>query len=87
MNRQRLVVYEERRAILHGEDMSNQVRRFIDDAVTMHVQAETSEGYPEDWDLEGLLTGLQELYPVSLTVADLESRSGGGRDMGSPRSS
>ena len=79
MNRQRLVVYEERRAILHGEDMSNQVRRFIDDAVTMHVQAETSEGYPEDWDLEGLLTGLQELYPVSLTVADLESRSGGGR--------
>ncbi|MFI0432233.1 MAG: preprotein translocase subunit SecA, partial [Candidatus Nanopelagicales bacterium] len=79
MNRQRLVVYVERRAILHGEDMSNQVRRFIDEAVTLHVQAETSEGYPEDWDLEGLLGGLRELYPVTLTVAELESRSGGGR--------
>ena len=79
MNRQRTVVYDERRAVLNGEDMSNQVRRFIDDVVTTHVMAATAEGYPEDWDLDGLLTELAEVYPVSLTVADLEARSGGGR--------
>ena len=45
----------------------------------MHVVAATSEGYPEDWDLEGMLGELGQVYPVSLSVADLEARSGGGR--------
>jgi preprotein translocase subunit SecA len=79
MNRQRKVIYEERRAVLNGEDLSDQVRRFIDEVVTTHVTAATSEGYPEDWDLEEMLTGLAGVYPVSLSVVDLEARSGGGR--------
>ncbi|MDQ1246769.1 MAG: preprotein translocase subunit SecA, partial [Actinomycetota bacterium] len=79
MNRQRTVIYDERRAVLNGEDLSNQVRTFIDDVVTTHVKAATGEGYPEDWELDEMLAGLAEVYPVSLTVADLEARSGGGR--------
>ena len=79
MNRQRTVIYDERRAVLNGEDLSNQVRRFIDDVVDTHVRAATAEGYPEDWDLEALLAELTQVYPVSLTVAELEARSGGGR--------
>ncbi len=79
MNRQRTVIYDERRAVLNGEDLSNQVRRFIDETVSTYVQATTAEGYPEDWDLDELLSDLAQVYPVSLSVADLEARSGGGR--------
>ena len=79
MNRQRQVIYAERKAVLHGEDLSDQVRRFIDEVVTSRVTVATSEGYPEDWDVSGLLAELGTVYPVSLTVADLEERSGGGR--------
>ena len=79
MDRQRKVIYSERRAVLDGEDLSDQVRRFIDNVVELHVRAATSEGYPEEWDLDELLASLGEVYPVGLTVDDLESRSGGGR--------
>ena len=79
MNRQRVVIYSERKAVLNGEDLSNQVRRFIDEVVELHVRAHTAEGYPEDWDLEAMLSELAAVYPVSMSVADLEARSGGGR--------
>lgn len=79
MNRQRVVIYNERRAVLNGEDLSDQVRRFIDEVVELHVRAHTAEGYPEDWDLDAMMTELAAVYPVSMSVADLEARSGGGR--------
>jgi preprotein translocase subunit SecA len=80
LNRQRLVIYDERRRILEGEDIQEQVRGFIDDTVEAYVVAATSNGYPEDWDLDQLWTALRQLYPVSATVEELEELSGGGRD-------
>ena len=79
LNRQRLVIYDERRRVLEGEDIEDQVRTFITDTVTSYVQAATSEGYPESWDLDQLWTALKQLYPVGVTVEELEDRSGGGR--------
>ena len=79
LNRQRLVIYDERRRVLEGEDIQDQVRTFITDTVTGYVRAATSEGYPESWDLDQLWTALKQLYPVGVTVEDLEDRSGGGR--------
>ncbi len=79
LNRQRLVIYAERRRVLEGEDIQDQVRTFITDTVTGYVQAATSEGYPESWDLEQLWTALKQLYPVQVTVEELEDRSGGTR--------
>ena len=79
LNRQRLVIYDERRRILEGEDIQDQVRGFIDDTVEAYVVSATSNGYPEDWDLEQLWTALRQLYPVTATVAELEELSGGGR--------
>jgi preprotein translocase subunit SecA len=79
LNRQRLVIYEERQRVLAGEDIQEQVREFITDTVASYVAAETSEGYPESWDLDKLWTALRQLYPVSVTIEDLEDRSGGGR--------
>jgi len=79
MNRQRVVIYDERRRVLEGEDLHEQVRTFLDDTVDGYVRAETSDGYPEDWDLDRLWTALHTLYPVSLTPEELSEQSGGGQ--------
>lgn len=76
MSRQREVVYRERRQVLEGEDLSEQVRRFVEDVVTSYVMAATEE-YPEDWDLEALWTALRQLYPVSLDADELVEKAGG----------
>ena len=80
LNRQRLVIYDERRRVLEGEDIHEQVREFLSDTVSAYVRAATAEGYPEDWDLEQLWTALGQLYPVGVTIAELEEASGAGRD-------
>ncbi|MFZ5851008.1 MAG: preprotein translocase subunit SecA [Actinomycetota bacterium] len=79
LNRQRQVIYEERRRVLEGEDLSEQVRHMIDDVVEGYVAAETSEGYPEEWDLDRLWSALRTLYPVSFDLDELERRAGGDR--------
>jgi preprotein translocase subunit SecA len=79
LNRQRLVIYEERRRVLHGEDLHEQVRHFVDDTVDSYVAAETSVGFPEEWDLEKLWTAFKQVYPITLTIEDVEEASGGGR--------
>ena len=77
MNRQREVVYRERREVLEGKDISELVREFIDDTISAYVAAATAEGYPEDWDLEKLWNALKALYPISFTVEHLEQETGG----------
>ncbi|MGZ6803536.1 MAG: preprotein translocase subunit SecA, partial [Nocardioidaceae bacterium] len=76
MNRQREVIYGERRAVLEGADLHEQVRSMIDDVVQGYVLGATT-GFPEEWDLETLWTALRQLYPVSLRLADLEEEAGG----------
>ncbi|CAB4668866.1 unannotated protein [freshwater metagenome] len=79
LNRQRLVIYDERRRVLEGEDIEEQVRDFIGDTVEGYVRAATADGYPEDWDLDQLWTALKQLYPVEATITELEQASGGDR--------
>ncbi|MBK9737975.1 MAG: preprotein translocase subunit SecA [Actinobacteria bacterium] len=79
LNRQRLVIYDERRRVLQGEDIEEQVRTFITETIAGYVQAATAEGYPESWDLEKLWTALKQLYPVGTTIEELEEASGGSR--------
>ena len=79
LNRQRLVIYDERRRVLSGEDIEDQVRTFIRDTVASYVRAATSEGYPESWDLERLWGALGQLYPVGVTITELEDEAGGSR--------
>jgi preprotein translocase subunit SecA len=71
LNKQRTVIYSERRSILHGDDLHEQIANMVADAVTGYVDAATAEGYPEDWDLDQLWTALKTLYPLSLTVDDV----------------
>jgi len=79
LNRQRTVIYNERRRVLQGEDLHEQIRHMIGDTVESYVVAATSDGYPEQWDLDQLWTALRTLYPVSVTVDALIEASGGDR--------
>ncbi len=77
LNRQRHVIYDERREVLEGADMHEQVRHMVDDVVADYVRAETSEGYPESWDLHKLWTALKTVYPISLEIDDVIDAAGG----------
>jgi preprotein translocase subunit SecA len=64
MDRQRKVIYAERREVLAGRDIEEQVRTFIDDTVTGVVMGATQD-FAEEWDLDQLWTDLRQLWPVS----------------------
>ena len=80
LNKQRQVVYAERKRVLNGEDLHDQVDHMIDDVVTAYVTGATSDGYPEDWDLDQLWASLKQLYPVGVTIEDVEEEVGGERN-------
>ena len=75
LNHQRGVVYAERRAVLEGGDMREQVLEWIDEVLEGAVEAHTDSQFPEEWDLEEMFAGLHSIYPVSFTLDDLGDRS------------
>jgi preprotein translocase subunit SecA len=79
MNRQRQVVYAERRRVLEGADLHEQVREMLDDTIRGYVEGATAEGFAEDWDLDVLIAGVKTLYPTELTVDSLIEEAGGDR--------
>ncbi|GGD27879.1 preprotein translocase subunit SecA [Nocardioides daphniae] len=76
MSRQREVIYAERRRVLEGADLEEQVRGFIDDVVNGYVTGATAE-QAEDWDLPALETALKQLYPMSFTLESVVEEVGG----------
>ena len=76
MNRQRQVVYGERRMVLEGADIKDQVATFVSDTLTAYVSMATSQGYSEDWDLDTLWNALKTIYPISFTIDELVARVG-----------
>jgi preprotein translocase subunit SecA len=77
LNRQRTVVYDERRRVLKGEDLEEQIRHFMTDVVGGYVDGETANGFSEDWDLDRLFTALKAIYPASFTPQELIEGAGG----------
>ncbi|WP_121255263.1 preprotein translocase subunit SecA [Nocardioides ferulae] len=75
MDRQRKVIYTERRRVLEGADLREQIRTFIDDVVAGYVASHT-QGLPDEWELEQLWTELKQFWPLSLELAELEERAG-----------
>ncbi len=76
MSRQREVIYGERRRVLEGADLHEQVRTMINEAIASYALAAT-EGFPEEWDLKALWAGLGTLYPISLRYQTLVDEAGG----------
>jgi preprotein translocase subunit SecA len=79
LNRQRQVIYGERRQVLEGADLHEQIRDMVDEVAAGYVAGETSGGYPEEWDLDKLWRAFRQLYPISVTVDDVVDEAGGER--------
>ena len=77
LNRQRKVVYSERHTVLEGADLNGQIRDMINEVIEGYVAGATSEGFPEEWDLDKLWTAFRALYPIQITVNDLVEEAGG----------
>jgi preprotein translocase subunit SecA len=75
MNQQREVVYEYRDRILEGEDMSETARLQVADAVERLVDQYLVGDYAEDWDLEGLFTQLEQMYPTAIAPEDVNPQT------------
>jgi preprotein translocase subunit SecA len=77
LNRQRQVIYAERRKVLEGADLHEQSRLMIDEVIASYAAGATGDGYPEEWDLERLWRAFKQLYPISLTIESVIEEAGG----------
>ena len=67
MNKQRTVIYAERQAVLKGEDIHEDILKFIDDTVLSYIKgANKGSDKPKDWDWEGLFKALNAVYPIAV---------------------
>jgi preprotein translocase subunit SecA len=78
MNKQRVVIYEQRRRVLEGQDLSDEVKLWIDEVVDRVVAAFTAEEYSEEWDLEALVRAMSDLYGTDITADELREDYGTG---------
>jgi preprotein translocase subunit SecA len=76
LNRHRGRIYEQRRQVLEGEDMSDQVKLWIDEVVENVVLEFTQEEYAEEWDLEALTRAMEALYRTEVTAGELREDLG-----------
>ena len=73
MNKQRKVIYAERQAVLKGEDIHEDILRFIDETVASYIRgANRGSAKPEDWDWDGLFKALSQI--VTITVDEDEAK-------------
>ncbi len=78
MNQQRKVVYEQRRRILEGENMKDQVLRMVDTIIEKGMETYADPKlYPEEWDFAGLLKYSEKYFlaPGEIKLEDIEDMS------------
>jgi preprotein translocase subunit SecA len=76
MDKQRQVIYAERRRILEGEDFHEQALEIVAEVVESAVaQNANPELPPEDYDWDELEARMREIYPTELTRASFELES------------
>ncbi|MBV9095366.1 MAG: preprotein translocase subunit SecA, partial [Streptosporangiaceae bacterium] len=79
LNRQRQVVYGERRTILEGADLREQLLRMTEEVIAGYVAGATGEGYPEEWDLDKLWQAFRQLFPIGISADEVVAEAGGER--------
>ena len=76
MDKQRRVIYSERRAILEGEDLHDQALELITDVVEGAVLEHANPDlHSEEWDWEALFTRIREIYPTTVTPDAIDTTS------------
>ncbi|HEY2771257.1 MAG TPA: preprotein translocase subunit SecA [Solirubrobacteraceae bacterium] len=71
LNQQRDVIYTYRDEILEGRDMSEAARTEVAAMIGRLVEEYTAGDFVEDWDVDGLVARIQEIFP-SAEIADVD---------------
>ena len=72
LNQQREVIYTYRDEVLEGRDMSDAARQEIGNLIDRLVGEYTAGDFVEDWDVEGLLRRMEEMFPPDADVLDVD---------------
>ncbi|MFA5527287.1 MAG: preprotein translocase subunit SecA [Peptostreptococcales bacterium] len=75
MNKQREVIYNQRRRVLQGENMRDHIFSMVDDLIDDTILMHTGDvKYPEEWDLVGLEKALSAYFQgINLQFDNIES--------------
>jgi preprotein translocase subunit SecA len=72
MNVQRRVIYEQRRRVLEGQDLSEELREeWLPEVISNVVAEYTAPELQADWDLNGLVTAMEQLYGTGVAADEL----------------
>jgi preprotein translocase subunit SecA len=65
MNKQRQIVYEERRKVLEGADARENILGYVREILARGVEQHCTSRHAENWDLEGLVKYLSAYLPIA----------------------
>src|SRR5437764_14788289 len=65
MNKQRQIVYEERRKVLEGADARENILGYVREIITKGVEQHCQARHAEMWDLDGLVKYLSTYLPIA----------------------
>jgi len=65
MNKQRQIVYEERRKVLEGADARTNILEYVKEIVDKAIEVHCESRHPENWDMEGLVKYLSAYLPIA----------------------
>jgi preprotein translocase subunit SecA len=72
LNTQREVIYAQRRQVLEGTDLSDEIKSWVDDVIERLVALHTESEHIEEWDLESLVQAFNALTDADFTVEELQ---------------
>src|SRR5919106_1697598 len=76
MNKQRQVIYGERRKILEGQDFRDEALQLVMDVVESAVAENANEDlHPEEWDWESLFSRMREIFPTNLKADEFDQET------------
>jgi preprotein translocase subunit SecA len=75
MNKQREIIYSERRKVLMGENLKEHIMTMVSDQISLGMDEFNADKYPENWDIQGYEGYLSEMYGanIKLKIEDVES--------------
>jgi len=76
MNEQRKVIYERRMQLIDGEDLSEPTLELIEEKIGKVITQCCPSNFAEEWDLDSLLTEVNQYYPSTFSVDDLALADG-----------
>jgi preprotein translocase subunit SecA len=72
MNVQRMVIYEQRNRVLHGEDLAEDIREeWLPEVISNAVADYTASELTEDWELGELVTAMETIYGTGVAESEL----------------